>query len=265
MTHRLMCIFAHPDDETLGMGATLAKYAAAGVEIRLVCATRGQRGWAMRAPNPGIEQVGIIREGELRSAVTTLGLPWQNVTLLDYIDGELDRAHPPTITAQIEQLIRQHRPEVIITFGPDGIYGHPDHIAIGQYALAAALQAAQPAAPGSLPPHSVGKAYYMVDNPDSCAWMQEKWPGLGIDVAGERRLLRCWPDWAISAKIDASAYAAVCLNALRCHRSQIETDPALSQMREEDMRLLGGTGAFVRVFSRVSGGSALETDLFAGL
>ena len=85
---RLMCVMAHPDDESLGVGATLARYRAEGVEIHLVTATRGERGW-FGAPdgNPGLEELGKVREAELREAARVLGLA--SLAFLDYIDGEL--------------------------------------------------------------------------------------------------------------------------------------------------------------------------------
>ena len=95
---RLMAILAHPDDESLGVGGTLAKYASEGVEVSLVTATRGQSGryHGHREPgkHPGAEQLGQIRESELRAAAAVLGV--QRLTLLDYHDQALDRADPGT-------------------------------------------------------------------------------------------------------------------------------------------------------------------------
>ena len=89
---RMMCVMAHPDDESLGVGATMARYKAEGVEIHLVTATRGERGW-FGAPeeNPGLEALGSMREAELRAAAQVLGL--QSLAFLDYIDGDLDQAN----------------------------------------------------------------------------------------------------------------------------------------------------------------------------
>ena len=132
---------AHPDDESLGVGATLARYRAEGVEIHLVTATRGERGW-FGAPdeNPGLEELGRIREAELRAAAGVLGL--KSLAFLDYIDGDLDRADATEAAARIAHHVRRVKPHVVITFGPDGAYGHPDHIAISQFTLAGIVQAA---------------------------------------------------------------------------------------------------------------------------
>src|SRR5512141_1376581 len=92
-TLRLMCVLAHPDDESLGTGGALAKYAAEGIETYLVTATRGERGWPGNPEDdPGLEALGRLREAELRCAAQKLGVC--EVTLLDYVDGDLDQAQP---------------------------------------------------------------------------------------------------------------------------------------------------------------------------
>ena len=138
---RLLCVFAHPDDETLGAGSTLAKYAAAGVELYLVTATRGERGWqGDPSADPGPQALGEIRTAELLAAAQVLGI--RNVQFLNYLDGDLDQADPAEAIGRIVTHIRRIRPQVVITFGPDGSYGHPDHIAISQFTSAAAVERA---------------------------------------------------------------------------------------------------------------------------
>lgn len=89
---KLMCVLAHPDDESLGMGGTLAKYAAEGVETYLVTATRGERGWFGEEKDyPGPEALGKMREAELLNAAKELGI--REVNFLDYMDGDLDQAN----------------------------------------------------------------------------------------------------------------------------------------------------------------------------
>ena len=145
---RLMAVLAHPDDESLGFGGTLARYASEGVETFLVTATRGERGryrgHARRAGSiPGPAALGRIRERELRAAAAVLGI--REVSLLDYHDSDLDRADPREAVERIAAALRRVRPHVVITFGPDGAYGHPDHIAISQFTTAAIVAAADPA------------------------------------------------------------------------------------------------------------------------
>ncbi|HEX6640496.1 MAG TPA: PIG-L family deacetylase, partial [Thermoanaerobaculia bacterium] len=91
---RLLAVLAHPDDESLGNGGALAKYAAEGVQCSLVCATRGERGryFDPELPRPSDEEVGRVRERELRNAAAALGV--RDVAFLDYIDGALDQADP---------------------------------------------------------------------------------------------------------------------------------------------------------------------------
>src|SRR5512134_2440167 len=116
-TLKLMAIFPHPDDETLGLGSTLARYAAEGVETSLLCATRGERGWFdSEGPNPGLEGLGRQREAELRCAAETLGL--HEVNFLDYIDGDVDRAEPAEILGRLVAHLRRVRPQVVVTFAP---------------------------------------------------------------------------------------------------------------------------------------------------
>src|SRR5262245_48764454 len=126
---RLMAVLAHPDDESLGFGGTLARYAAEGVETYLVTATRGEHGWfGDPAEYPGPEALGRIREAELQAAANVLKLC--EIRFLDYIDGDLDKADPREAVAKIVGHLRRVRPDVVLTFDPNGAYGHPDHIAI---------------------------------------------------------------------------------------------------------------------------------------
>ena len=138
---RLLAVFAHPDDESMGMGGTLAKYAAEGVETYLVCATRGERGWfGPEDQNPGLRALGEIRERELENAARELGI--KGLYFLDTIDGEVDQAESSEVIGKIVVHIRRVMPHVVVTFPPDGNYGHPDHIAVGQFTSAAIVCAA---------------------------------------------------------------------------------------------------------------------------
>src|SRR5689334_13547707 len=164
---RIMAILAHPDDESLGMGGTLAKYALQGAETFVLTATRGDagrfRGLPQGDPNhPGRAGLARIREAELRAACAVLGV--REVSLLDYHDQELDRADPVEVIGAIASHVRRVRPDVVLTFGPDGAYGHPDHIAISQFASAAAVAAGSDSfahRPGAGSPHVVSKFYYV--------------------------------------------------------------------------------------------------------
>ncbi len=116
---KLMCVLAHPDDESLGTGGILAKYATEEVETYLVTATRGERGWfGDESDYPGLEALGKIREAELLAAASVLGI--RRVDFLDYIDGDLDQASPAEAVAKIVGHLRRVRPDVVVTFDPTG-------------------------------------------------------------------------------------------------------------------------------------------------
>src|SRR5438876_11750550 len=157
---KLMCVLAHPDDESLGNGGILAKYAAEGVETYLVTATRGERGWfGNESDYPGPQALGKIREAELLAAARVLGI--RRVDFLDYLDGDLDQAPAAEVIAKIVGQVRRVKPDVVVTFGPDGAYGHPDHIAICQFTTAAIVEAASARSlyQRDLSPHAVSKLY----------------------------------------------------------------------------------------------------------
>ena len=261
-----MCILAHPDDESLGMGGILARYAAEGVRTSLITATRGELGWPGDAASyPGPEELGRRREAELRAAARVLGL--QTLAFLDYPDGQLDRADPAESIGRIAALMRQARPDVVVTFDPTGYYGHPDHIAISQFATAAIVAAADPgyALPEALAPHRVAKLYYLAPSRDSVAAYQEVFGDLMMSVDGIERRARGWDDWAITTSVDTTAYWRQVWQAVSCHRSQLPGYQALRRLPDEQHQYLWGTQTFYRVFSLANSGRALERDLFEGL
>lgn len=252
-----MCVFAHPDDETLGTGGVLAKYAAEGVQISLVTATRGQQGW-FGAPEeyPGPQALGEIRERELREAADTLGI--QEVHLLDYIDGELDQADPDEVTAHIVAHLRRIQPDVVITFDPFGVYGHPDHIAISQFTTTAILVAADEG-------YRVSKLYYLIAEAAEMAAYQDAFGDLVMTIDGSERRPVPWPAWSVTTCIDTAAFAGQIWQAVACHRSQLPGYETLQNLPPEQRQALWNTAAFYRAFSLVNGGRAVEHDLFEGL
>lgn len=263
---KLMCVLAHPDDESLGTGGILARYAAEGVETSLVTATRGERGWFGDPDDyPGPDELGRIREDELRAAASALGI--QHLAILDYRDGELDQADPEEAIAKIVRQIRQVRPQVIATFGPDGAYGHPDHIAICQFTTAATVAAASPEydAVRDCPPHQVSKLYYMAPSHKHMAAYQAAFGDLVMNIDGEERRGSGWEDWMITARIDTFAYWEQVWEAVSCHRTQLPGYQVLKDLPEEHHRNLWGVQEYYRTFSLVNGGRTREDDLFYGL
>jgi LmbE family N-acetylglucosaminyl deacetylase len=139
---RLLGIFAHPDDETFCAGGTFARYAEQGAEIMVVSATRGQAGQIRDAAVGNRRTIAAVREAELRLACKRLGIT--KVRCLDYVDGTLADAEFSVLVDEVAEVICEFRPDVVITFGPDGGYGHPDHVTISAVATAACQRAADP-------------------------------------------------------------------------------------------------------------------------
>jgi LmbE family N-acetylglucosaminyl deacetylase len=263
---KLMCVFAHPDDETLGTGGVLAKHAAEGVETYLVTATRGQRGWFGTPEDyPGPQALGEVRERELLEAAQTLGI--REVHLLDYMDGELDQVDPDEITAKIVTHLRRVQPDVVITFDTFGIYGHPDHIAISQFTTAAILRAADESyqtSNGELP-HCVSKLYYLITEAAQISVYQDAFGDLVMTIDGTERRPVTWPAWAVTTRIDTATSAEQIWQAVECHCSQLPGYEALQNLPEEQRQALWNTTTFYRAFSLVNSGRHIENDLFAGL
>ena len=160
---RILAVFAHPDDEVFCAGGTLAHYAASGAEIMVVSATRGEAGQIRDAKVATRRTLGQVRAQELQRSCQQLGV--QHAVCLDYGDGTLQASDPQALTAHITQIIRTFRPDVVITFGPDGAYGHPDHVAISTITTHAFTLAGDPTyAPdqvtAGLAPHTPARLYY---------------------------------------------------------------------------------------------------------
>jgi LmbE family N-acetylglucosaminyl deacetylase len=263
---KLLAVLAHPDDESLGVGGTLAKYSAEGLETYLVCATRGERGWnGPEDQNPGLTALGQIREQELKNAAHHLGI--KEVIFLDYIDGDVDQVKPQKAIADISAAIRLIRPQVVVTFDLNGIYGHPDHIALTQFVSAALVCAASESYqyPKGLPPHTVSKFYHAVDSTELVELFRELAGGISMGIDGVERTHIGWQDWSITTRIDAREYFDKTWEAILCHQSQLSGYGPLVDAPRETLLRFWGEGTFIRVFSLVNGGRKMERDLFEGL
>jgi LmbE family N-acetylglucosaminyl deacetylase len=261
---RLMAVLAHPDDESLGTGGTLAYYATRGVETYVVSATRGEAGrFFENQPRPSNEEVGRVREQELHAAARELGV--HEVVILDYKDKELDQVDPFEAVSRIVREVRRVRPHVVITFPPDGAYGHPDHIATSQLTNAAMVAAEDPAFTPELQPHRVSKLYYI-------GWPQRIWDLYQLvfkkfvsTVDGVERQVQPWPDWLLSTRIDATAHWQTVWRAIQSHKTQMSMYRNLDRLTPEQHAILWGDQHFYRAFSFVNGGRQIETDLFDGI
>lgn len=262
---RLLCILAHPDDESLGLGGILARYGAEGVGTYLVTATRGERGWfGPPEENPGLEKLGEIREQELKEAARVLGL--REVTMLDYRDGELHEADQVVLTRELVAHIRRIRPHVVAAFDQNGVYGHPDHIAITRAATAATVASASADFndESGLPPHTVSKLYYFAWTDEVREAYEEAFGELVMQIEGVERRAEPWPHWAISTWIDTSQHWKTVWEAIKCHASQLPGYEKLLNLSEEYHQALWGRQTLSRVYSLVPAPDR-EDDLFAGL
>jgi len=266
-TLRLAAVMAHPDDESLGFGGVLARYAAEGVQVSLITATRGQRGRYMGIRpgpgHPGPEGLAKLREAELRAAADVLGV--SELVLFDYMDGELDRVEPRPAIALIARHLRRLRPHVVVTFNPEGAYGHPDHVAICQLATAAVVMAADGGAELEEEPHAVSKLYYIADTAELWQVYEYAFKRMVSMVDGVERQAHAWPDWAVTARVDTRAYWPTVWKAVSCHQTQITSYEKLAHLSPVHHEALWGGRTFYRAFSTVNGGRQLETDLFEGL
>ena len=170
MTKRILSVLAHPDDESFGMGGTLAKYASEGVKVDLICATRGEAGEVDPECLAGYDSIADLRVDELNCAVKALGI--ESVHLLSYRDsgmtGSEDNEHPRAlinapldeVAGKIADHIREIKPQVILTFDPVGGYRHPDHIFIHQATTKGVSLAGDPEFESGFPPYQPSRLFY---------------------------------------------------------------------------------------------------------
>ncbi|MFI5178853.1 MAG: PIG-L deacetylase family protein [Vicinamibacterales bacterium] len=124
----VLAIFAHPDDESLACGGTLARLADAGARVVVLCASRGEAGSTSDPSLVPDGNLGVVRTRELRNAAAVLGVA--DVLIFDYPDGDLRWDRVQELHAEIVSAIRQYRPDAVITFAEDGLYWHLDHIGV---------------------------------------------------------------------------------------------------------------------------------------
>jgi LmbE family N-acetylglucosaminyl deacetylase len=241
----LMCVLAHPDDETFGPGGTIAKYAREGVRVSVVIATSGQAG---RSAGLGStpEELGRIREDEARAAGRFLGV--QAIHFFGYMDGKLDEVGEAEVEERVTRLIREERPDVVITFGPEGAGNeHRDHRRISLITTRAIKIAADPDRlkdhfGAGLAPHLVKKFYYMSGH--ETPWRKMSTPFMPITTI-----------------IDISDLVDTKLEAFKLHRSQQDWVSRL----EDWIRANRNTEPYHRASSTVANLPGIETDLFTGL
>ena len=209
----LLAVFAHPDDEAFRCGGTLARLARKGVSVHVLTFTRGQAGSRGAPPLCTPEELPALREKELRCACAALGI--RPPDLLDYQDGLLSEADPDQLVAHILQAVDKLHPQVMLSFGPDGLSGHPDHVTIGQCAVQAF--------------HSTEAVFalYTPAVPQSLATR------LGM------KQIHAVPDETIAITLDVSSTWDAKMSAIRCHRTQLGESPILSAAPQVQRMFLG--------------------------
>jgi len=223
----LMAVFAHPDDEAFGVGGTLARYAAEGADVYLVTATRGEAGGIAPGVDASPANLPDIREAELRCACRAYGIKPPH--LLGYMDGQLAIVHQGQAVAKLVRLIRRLRPDVVITFGPEGIYGHYDHIAVHRWVTIAVELASDPEcfpdysgrAGSPCEPFGVRKLYHVVLPEETVDSMRDADGRAAVLMDGVPFPFVGYPQSEIHARIDVSPYLDRKLGGIRCHASQI--------------------------------------------
>jgi LmbE family N-acetylglucosaminyl deacetylase len=139
----ILGVWAHPDDECYLSGGIMTCAVRSGHEVTVAMATRGEIG----TPDPERwppERLGVFRERELRDSLAVFGVT--DLRLLDYIDGTCAAVDPAEATAKIAAIMREVQPDTVLTFGPEGMTGHPDHIAVSDWTTAAFGECAKPGA-----------------------------------------------------------------------------------------------------------------------
>lgn len=279
--YRLLSAFAHPDDEQ-GVSGLMHKYASEGVDVTLVCATRGEAGEIAPGVDATTDNLGQVREEEMRCAVEKIGV--NNLYFLDYRDSGMDgtqenqdprcfwQANLFEVTEKLVRIIRRHKPQVIVTFDANGGYGHPDHIKIHQAALMAYFVAGDARAypdqitKEDLQPWTVAKLYFGAFPRSRFARYAELAQQAGVDlgVPMQEFLKRAQPDEIITTRIDVAPYVDLKLNALFCHASQMNPNSIFNKIPMEIRRDGIKLETLVRAESRVVV-QGEETDLFTGV
>ena len=238
-TLTVLAVFAHPDDEGFGCGGTLAALVAGGHRVTLVCATNGDVGEISDPALATPESLPSVRQGELRAAMDLTGI--QDVRFLNYRDSGMpgwdDNDHPrslfqapeDTVVQQVEAVIREINPDLVITHDPTGGYGHPDHVTICRRTEVAVERCR----------HDTGPLLYYVCFPRS--FFQSMWNkmvelGLRPPFSADDTEALGTPDEEVTTVLDVGRYVAIKKESLERHRTQIERDGPFTKLPEDYMR-----------------------------
>jgi LmbE family N-acetylglucosaminyl deacetylase len=245
----VLAVFAHPDDESLASGGTLARLADAGCRVVLLCASRGERG-SSRGPARD-DELGNVRALEVREAARALGIA--QLLLLDHPDGDLQWAHVSELHADIVMAIRRHAPAAVITFGEDGLYWHADHIAVHERTTTAvdSLGVDAPALYYVTMPLGVMRA--VVNAAAARGWMPPP-NGFWSLVPDAFGLEAASPSFVV----DVQDWVPRKLAALRCHRTQMGSGHPFDHISVDEAREWLGVEQFRRAQVGISRDPVLE-------
>jgi mycothiol conjugate amidase Mca len=277
----LLAVHAHADDETSTMGGTLAHYAARGVRTANVCCTDGRLATIVD-PEMVEEEVrprlGEVRHAELKAACDILGVG--EVHWLGYHDsgmeGTAGNSEPDSfwmtpldsVVRRLVGIIREFRPDVVVTYDAHGAYGHPDHVQAHRATLLAVEAAQHPRVhPGAGAPWRVSKLYYTAFARSSVLKIMEmsRLAGMESPFGEDPDAVEFGtPDEMITARIDCGEFTGVKRRALVAHRSQISGDFPLMRVPEDFLREHFPTEHYTLALSRVPVHPP-EDDLFAGI
>jgi LmbE family N-acetylglucosaminyl deacetylase len=260
----LATILAHPDDETFGVGGTLIRYTDAGVVCHSLSLTRGEAGESGRpgtAPVP-TERLGDIRAAELAESGRRMGLA--SATALRYPDGALAAAPADDAIREIVRWLRSTRPDIVITWGPDGGYGHPDHIATGEFALRAIALAGVARHEPELGEHvHVRRCYLMVATAEVFDRLRELTPDFGAYMDTLATKPQRWDRSSLGAVIDIRAVADRKWHAMQAHATQQQDLDRFERLRDQ-IGFVAREETYLRAFPE-PGGPPLESDLFSAI
>lgn len=217
---RVACIYAHPDDDTYGVAGSLALHAGEDLEVVVVLATSGDAG---RIADPSLatrETLGAVREREDRAAWLAIGLE-PDLRFLRHPDGGLHRMTRAELVAEVRGVLEETAPEVVVTFGPDGVTGHEDHVTIGEVATDA-FHAARTSSSGT----AFSRLLHTAIPESSLDRLNELLRERGLEPMDPTQpfMPRGVPDAAIGVHVDGSAVYPRKLEAIRCHKTQAELE-----------------------------------------
>jgi LmbE family N-acetylglucosaminyl deacetylase len=215
---RLTAVFAHPDDDTYGVAGVLATEGPERIDYALIVATSGEAGLISDPSLAGRDDLAQVREGEERAALSVLGFADAPIHFLRYPDGALKDAPRDELVRTIAQILRERRPQIVVTFGPEGVTKHDDHVTVGQ----AATEAFHMARAEARDDGAFRRLYY---NAIPQSVIDGYWQALrarGIDIGDPEGpfMPRGVPDETISVRVDARSEVKRKIDAIRAHRTQ---------------------------------------------